>query len=155
MQSFYRLSAALFAGVLFGFGLAVAQMIDPAKVVNFLDVFGTWDPSLAFVMVGGLIVNALATPLILRRRSPILADVFRLPQKTEIDWRIVIGGVIFGVGWGISGYCPGPMLTSLSFADTAIVTMVASYIAGTFVAKWGLAQLTKPAADKPLQQNVR
>lgn len=151
MRSFYRLSAALFAGTLFGFGLSLAQMIDPAKVVNFLDVFGTWDPSLAFVMGGGLIVNAIATPLILRRRAPFFAEYFRLPAKTEIDSRIIIGGVVFGVGWGIAGYCPGPMLTSLSFADIGIVTMVVSYVVGTFVTKWGLAQTETSAAQKWLK----
>lgn len=141
MQNAYRLVVALLAGTLFGFGLSVAQMIDPAKVVNFLDIFGTWDPSLAFVMGGGLIVNAIATPLILGRRTPVFADYFRLPTKTGIDRRLIIGGVVFGVGWGIAGYCPGPMLTSLSFADASIVTIVMSYIVGTFVAKWGLDQM--------------
>lgn len=148
MKSFYRLSAVLFAGTLFGFGLAVAQMIDPAKVVNFLDVFGTWDPSLAFVMGGGLLVNAIATPLIMRRRTPVFAEYFRLPAKTEIDSRIIIGGVIFGVGWGIAGYCPGPMLASLSFADASILTIVGSYIVGTLLTKWGLTKVAKLEAVK-------
>lgn len=148
MKSFYRLSAALFAGTLFGLGLSVAQMIDPAKVVNFLDVFGTWDPSLAFVMGGGLLVNAIATPLIMRRRAPVYAEYFRLPAKKEIDSRIIIGGVIFGVGWGIAGYCPGPMLASLSFADASILTIVGSYIVGTLLTKWGLRKVAKLEAVK-------
>jgi hypothetical protein len=86
-----NLAAALFAGILFGLGLSVAQMIDPAKVVNFLDIFGTWDPSLAFVMGGGLLVNAIATPLIMKRGSPVLAEFFRVPAKNQVDRRIVIG----------------------------------------------------------------
>lgn len=143
MQNSARLGVALFAGILFGFGLSVAQMIDPAKVVNFLDVFGTWDPSLAFVMAGGLLVNAIATPLIMRRAKPVFAEVFRVPTKADIDKRIVIGGLLFGAGWGIAGYCPGPMLTSLSFADGAILTIVAAYVVGTFAAKWGLAKHEK------------
>lgn len=127
--------AALLAGVLMGLGLCVAQMIDPVKVVNFLDLFGTWDPSLAFVMGGGLAVNALATPFILRRPHPLFDERFRLPVQSQIDSRIVVGGVIFGVGWGLAGYCPGPMLTSLSFVDYDILTIVAAYLLGAFVAR--------------------
>lgn len=134
------LSAALFAGILFGFGLSVAQMIDPAKVVNFLDIFGTWDPSLAFVMGGGLLVNAIATPLILKRGRPILAEFFRVPAKNQVDRRIVIGGVLFGAGWGLAGYCPGPIITSLSFVDGSILTIFTAYVVGTLGAKFGLAK---------------
>lgn len=136
--SIKRLLAALAAGTLFGFGLGVAQMIDPAKVINFLDLLGTWDPSLAFVMAGGLLVNALATPLILRRSRPLLAEFFRLPTKAEVDTRIILGGVIFGIGWGLAGYCPGPMITSLSFADADILTVLLSFLAGTFAVRWVL-----------------
>ncbi len=139
MSPAIRLLAALFAGTLFGLGLSVAQMIDPAKVINFLDFAGNWDPSLAFVMAGGLIVNAIITPLILKRDRPLMAEYFRLPTKTEIDKRIVIGGVIFGIGWGVAGYCPGPMITSLSFADSDILTVLAAFVAGTFISRWVLA----------------
>ncbi len=139
MSNSLRLLAALVAGTLFGFGLAVAQMIDPAKVLNFLDLFGTWDPSLAFVMGGGLAVNALLTPFILKRRKPLLAEFFQLPKKVQIDARIIIGGVIFGVGWGIAGYCPGPMITSLSFANSDILTVFAAFVVGTFGTRWMLA----------------
>jgi uncharacterized membrane protein YedE/YeeE len=138
--SMRQLLAALAAGTLFGFGLGLAQMIDPAKVVNFLDLFGHWDPSLAFVMGGGLLVNALLTPLILRQKRPLLADFFRLPSKTEIDRRLVVGSILFGIGWGLAGYCPGPMLTSLSFADADIITIVLAYGVGTFAARWALAR---------------
>ena len=129
------LIAALAAGTLFGLGLAIAGMIDPAKVVNFLDIFGTWDPSLAFVMGGGLLVNAIATPLIMRRKTPMLAEFFRTPTKHQVDKRLIIGGVLFGAGWGIGGYCPGPMLTSLSFANSDIIVVVGAYIVGTFLAR--------------------
>ncbi|TXS93585.1 DUF6691 family protein [Parahaliea aestuarii] len=135
MRFYSQPLAALLVGVLFGLGLCVAQMIDPAKVVNFLDIFGTWDPSLALVMGGGLAVNALATPLILKRPHPLLDNRFRLPTLTKVDPRIVIGGMIFGVGWGLAGYCPGPMLTSLSFVDADILTIVAAYLIGTFAAR--------------------
>lgn len=149
MSNTLRLMSALVAGTLFGFGLSLAQMIDPAKVVNFLDLFGTWDPSLAFVMGGGLLVNAIATPLIFKRTRPLFADYFRLPAKTEIDRRIVTGGVLFGIGWGLAGYCPGPMLTSLSFADGSIVTIVAAYLVGTVLTKWGLGRYDQLKASEP------
>lgn len=138
MNNLPRLLAALAAGTLFGFGLSVAQMIDPAKVVNFLDLFGTWDPSLAFVMGGGLLVNAIATPLILKQQKPLFTEFFQVPTRTDIDVRLVGGGVLFGVGWGLAGYCPGPMLTSLSFANMDIVTIVAAYLVGTFATRWVL-----------------
>lgn len=140
MTNAKSLTAALAAGILFGIGLSVAQMIDPAKVVNFLDIFGTWDPSLAFVMGGGLIVNAIATPLILKRGKPVLAEFFRIPGKSQVDRRIVVGGVLFGAGWGLAGYCPGPMITSLSFVDGSILTIFTAYVAGTLGAKFGLAK---------------
>lgn len=129
------LFAALVAGTLFGLGLAVAQMVDPAKVINFLDLFGTWDPSLAFVMGGGLLVNAIATPFIMRRKTPLLAEFFRTPTKHQVDKRLIVGGVIFGAGWGLAGYCPGPMITSLSFANADIITVVVAYVIGTLIAR--------------------
>ncbi len=141
MIQFQRLLFALIAGTLFGLGLSVAQMIDPAKVVNFLNFFGQWDPSLAFVMGGGLLVNAIATPLILHRERPILAELFKVPAKTEIDRKIIIGGVLFGIGWGLAGYCPGPMLTSLSFINADIIYVVAAYVIGTFGTKWVVARI--------------
>lgn len=134
-----RLLAALVAGTLFGLGLGVAQMIDPAKVINFLDITGNWDPSLAFVMAGGLAVNAAITPFILKRARPLLAEYFRLPGKHAIDSRIIVGGIIFGIGWGLAGYCPGPMIASLSFMNTDILTVVLSFLIGTLLTRWYLA----------------
>jgi len=138
-----RLFFALLAGVLFGLGLSIAQMIDPSKVVNFLNLFGQWDPSLAFVMAGALFVNIIATPLILRRERPILQEIFRVPAKTEIDAKIIVGGILFGIGWGLAGYCPGPMITSLSFANNEILMVFAAYVVGTFATKWGITQYEK------------
>lgn len=139
MSAAKRLIPALIAGVLFGFGLSVAQMVDPAKVLNFLDLTGSWDPSLALVMAAGLGVNALITPLILKRGKPLFAEFFSLPGKVQIDARIIIGGILFGAGWGIAGYCPGPLITSLSFANSDILVTFASFVVGTFAARWVLA----------------
>lgn len=130
-----RLVIALLSGVLFGLGLSVAQMVDPMKVLNFLDFTGRWDPSLAFVMGGGLVVNGLATVLIMKRSSPILAEQFKLPTKYDIDRRIIIGGLIFGVGWGIAGYCPGPIITSIGFINQDITIVLLSYLIGTWLAR--------------------
>ncbi|MFQ3231405.1 MAG: putative membrane protein YedE/YeeE [Reinekea sp.] len=143
MKNTQRLLVALISGILFGFGLSVAQMIDPAKVINFLNIFGAWDPSLAFVMGAGLLVNLIATPLILKRSKPILAEMFRVPAKSDIDAKIIGGGVIFGIGWGLAGYCPGPMLASLSFATGDILIVVASYVVGTFLTKYITLRIEK------------
>jgi uncharacterized protein len=140
MDRLPKLVVALLAGALMGFGLCVAQMVDPAKVVNFLDLAGTWDPSLALVMGGGLAVNAIATPFILNRPHPLFEKRFFLPTTVKVDWRIVFGGVLFGVGWGLGGYCPGPMITSLSFVDSDILTIVMAYVIGTLATRWWLVR---------------
>ena len=126
---------ALISGTLFGLGLSVAQMIDPAKVVNFLDITGSWDPSLAFVMAGALAVNIVATPMILKRKYPVCDTIFRTPLKEQIDRRLLIGAALFGVGWGIAGYCPGPMITSVSFVSSDILIVLTAYIVGTLLTR--------------------
>src|SRR5689334_13406203 len=103
----------LLLGLLFGIGLIVSGMADPAKVQNFLDLFGTWDPSLAFVMGGAVLVTFAGYRLVLRRDKPLAGDKFHLPSKIEIDKRVIVGPALFGVGWGLGGFCPGPALTAL------------------------------------------
>lgn len=104
---------ALISGLLFGLGLVVSGMSNPAKVLNFLDVFGTWDASLAFVMAGAVMVTSVGYRFVLGRASPVLADRFHLPTSNDIDKPLLIGATAFGIGWGLSGFCPGPAVTAL------------------------------------------
>ena len=125
--------ATFSAGLLFGVGLLVSGMTDPNRVRGFLDVAGAWDPSLAFVMGGALLVHAAAYRWITRLRRPLLADRFHIPTRTSIDGRLVAGAAIFGVGWGLSGICPGPAVVNLGvgasgaaiFALAGVVGMLA------------------------------
>ncbi len=126
----------LFAGALFGLGLAVSGMGDPAKIIGFLDFDGDWDPTLAFVMGGALLVTITALRLVLRRPRPVLADEFDLPTKKEVDSRLLAGSAIFGIGWGLAGFCPGPAVTALASGLTPVFAFVAAMIAGMAVYKW-------------------
>jgi hypothetical protein len=119
-----RILAGLLAGLLFGAGLAISQMINPAKVLAFLDVAGAWDPSLAFVMLGAVVVTALGYRFVLRQPKPLLDDSFSVPTRTDVDGRLVIGSAIFGVGWGLGGYCPGPAIASIGFGAMTTVVFV-------------------------------
>jgi uncharacterized protein len=121
---------ALLAGLLFGLGLIVSGMTDPSKVLGFLDLAGNWDPSLAFVMGGALLVGSVAFPFATRRTRSILGDAMRLPTATHIDRRLVLGGLTFGVGWGLAGYCPGPALASLVQGVMKPMLFFASMLAG-------------------------
>lgn len=124
-----------FSGALFGIGLSVSQMVNPKKVLAFLDVAGNWDPSLAFVMIGALGVTLISFRFILKRPTPLWDARFRLPQRTAIDTPLIGGSILFGIGWGISGYCPGPAIASLGFGWVEPVVMVASIVAGMLVHK--------------------
>ncbi|MHB8886271.1 MAG: DUF6691 family protein [Methylovirgula sp.] len=122
--------AAFFCGLLFGIGLIVAQMTNPEKVLNFLDIAGTWDPSLAFVMGGAIPVAALGFILMRRRKTPVFAETFQLPQKMTIDAPLLIGAALFGIGWGLVGFCPGPALTALGFGHGGPIIFVIAMIVG-------------------------
>lgn len=122
-------------GLLFGLGLVVSGMANPAKVLNFLDVFGTWDPSLAFVMAGGLLVTFAGYRLALRRKAPILASSFQLPTRSDIDARVLAGPAVFGIGWGLGGFCPGPALTSLGLLAPGTLAFVPAMFAGMWLAR--------------------
>lgn len=128
-----RLLTALIAGMMFGIGLILSGMTDPSKVIGFLDLAGTWDPSLAFVMGGAILVGFVAFRLSANRTKAILGDVMRLPTARHIDRRLVLGSLTFGVGWGLAGYCPGPALTSLATGYSEPVIFVIAMLAGMAV----------------------
>ncbi len=121
---------SLIAGVVFGIGLTFGGMLDPSKVAGFLDVFGTWDPSLAFVMGGGVIVNAIGHVVLMKRQKPVFAEKFNLPVSNAIDKPLVIGAVLFGVGWGLAGLCPGPAVASMLLNPADGFGFMAFLIAG-------------------------
>ncbi len=121
---------ALAAGTIFGLGLAVSQMINPAKILGFLDVAGAWDPSLAFVMLGAVAVSGVAFRLVLRRPAPRLAEAFQLPTAEDIDARLLGGASVFGIGWGLAGFCPGPAVAALSLGNIKIVVFVIAMLIG-------------------------
>jgi uncharacterized protein len=123
-----RLLTIFIAGFLFAAGLVISGMTQPSKIVGFLDIFGDWDPSLALVMGGAVGVHALAYRWVKGRSSPLLAPTFQIPTKRDIDSKLVIGSAVFGVGWGLSGYCPGPAVSSLVVGDPRTVIFVASLI---------------------------
>lgn len=127
---------ALLSGVLFGAGLALSQMLNPNKVLAFLDMTGRWDPSLAFVMLGALAVAMPAFRWILKRPAPLFADAFHLTRKTLLEPRLLFGAAIFGIGWGITGYCPGPAVASIALLIPDALVMVAAIYAGFFAHKW-------------------
>jgi len=123
----------LLVGLLFGAGLALSGMIDPARVLGFLDVAGAWDPTLAFVLGGALFPSALSYALIHRMKGPIMADEFCIPQNRTIEARLLAGAVLFGVGWGLVGLCPGPAIAGLVLGIWQTWLFVAAMIAGMWI----------------------
>lgn len=125
---------ALICGIIFGAGLAVSGMTDTAKVLGFLDLFGNWVPDLAFVMGGAVCVTLVAFRFVLKRQRPVLVENFSLPTSTAIDGRLLGGAAIFGIGWGIYGYCPGPAISALVYLDSKTVVFVLAMFAGMAIA---------------------
>ena len=123
-------TSSFFAGLLFGIGLTVSQMVNPQKVTDFLDFFGRWDPSLAFVMGGALVVTAVLFRLVLRRPHPLFAQEFHVPTSRTIDARLIGGSALFGVGWGLAGFCPGPAVASLAYGLPQSVLFVVAMVVG-------------------------
>mgnify|MGYP003576401855 FL=1 len=125
-----QLLSAFLVGLLFGAGLIVSGMTDPFKVIGFLDVTGPWDPSLAFVMAGAVLVGAIAYRIAGRRAAAVLGEPMRLPATTVVDRRLVLGSLVFGIGWGLAGFCPGPALVALGAGYGKAPAFVAAMIAG-------------------------
>ncbi len=122
--------ASLLAGLVFGLGLLVSGMADPAKVLGFLDLAGAWDPSLAFVMAGAIAVGALAFAVARKRTVSFLGAAMKLPTSRDIDSRLVNGSVVFGIGWGVAGFCPGPGLVALGMGETKALVFVVAMLVG-------------------------
>ena len=125
-----RIVAALLSGTLFGLGLALSGMIDPARVLGFLDLAGSWDPTLALVLGGAVSVSALSVVISHGMRRPLLAQRFDLPTRTKIDFPLILGTALFGIGWGLSGFCPGPALASLSLGLPKSLLFVGAMLIG-------------------------
>ena len=122
-------------GLLFGMGLIDSGMSNPAKVLNFLDLVGTWDPSLAFVMGGAVLVAFFGYRIVLKREMPIIGAKFDVPTRTDIDMRLIVGPALFGVGWGLGGFCPGPALTAIGLAATGTLIFVPAMLLGMWIAR--------------------
>ena len=119
---------AYLAGLLFALGLGVSGMTHPTKVLGFLDVAGDWDPSLALVMAGGVLVNVVLFQWVLRRGSPVLAPTFSLPARTRLDAPLVVGAAVFGIGWGLGGFCPGPAIVSAAAGAAPTIGFVVAML---------------------------
>ena len=125
---------ALFCGTIFGIGLVISQMINPSKVLGFLNVFGEWDPSLAFVMIGALIISSPLFHLFKNKEKPIFSTSFSISENKEIDKRLIFGSILFGAGWGLVGLCPGPAISSIALLNISSVTFVFSMFIGFYIA---------------------
>ena len=128
-----KLFVSFVVGLIFSLGLGVSGMTQPQKVIGFLDVFGSWDPSLAFVMIGAISVHLIGFNFVTKRPSPLFANSFQIPSRRDLDSRLILGSAIFGVGWGIAGYCPGPAITSLIALSPAVLVFLTTMVAGMYL----------------------
>lgn len=135
-QHIWSVAAALLSGLVFGLGLALAGMTDPSKVLAFLDVTGNWDPSLLLVLGAAVSVTFIGYRLVLRRTQPLLESNFHLPTQQRITPQLMAGAALFGIGWGIGGYCPGPAIASLGFANPEALIFLPALLAGHFLQRW-------------------
>ena len=139
-----RLLPPLASGALFGAGLTVSGMTDPARVRGFLDVFGRWDPTLVFVMGGAVIVMAIAWRIQSRMKSPIFGEKFSLPDRRDFDGRLIAGSALFGIGWGVAGLCPGPAVASLALSPLSVLPFIVAMLAGMAVHNLLPASVLRP-----------
>lgn len=129
------LLAVFISGLVFGAGLAVSGMTDPARVVGFLDVTGQWDITLLFVMGSALLITLPLFPLVQKQAKPWFTEKFYLPTKKDLDWKLIAGAILFGIGWGFAGFCPGPAIAGLVSGSVQIIYFVIAMIAGQLLAK--------------------
>jgi uncharacterized membrane protein YedE/YeeE len=139
-----KLLSAFVAGLVFGLGLTLSGMTDPSKVIAFLDLAGAWDPSLAFVMAGAILVASVGFYFAFKRSRAILEDVMRLPTASQIDRRLVLGSLAFGAGWGLAGYCPGPAVASLLSGRAEPLIFVVAMLAGMVLYELQTRLVAKP-----------
>jgi len=137
-----RFVTLFLSGLIFGFGIVISGMANPAKVINFFDIAGTWDPSLMFVMGGGVITTLIGYRFILRKPAPLFDDEFHLPSKKDLDKQLIGGSAVFGIGWGIAGFCPGGSLPALGTGVTDVFVFVGALIAGIYAAKYAQQRLS-------------
>lgn len=135
--------AALVSGVIFGLGLAISEMINPTRVIGFLDITGQWDFTLALVMGSALAFTVVGFPLITKKAHPILAEKFTLPTKKTLDTPLITGAILFGIGWGLAGLCPGPAIAGLASLKPEIFMFVAAMIAGQFLGLFAEKKMAK------------
>ena len=131
---------AVVTGLLFGAGLAASGMTNPEKVQGFLDLTGVWDPSLMFVMGGAVVVTLISFRFILKLSRPVFSEQFHMPSSTSIDTRLIIGAALFGTGWGLVGYCPGPALAAIAYLNSDVLIFLVAMFVGAFLGQ----ELLKP-----------
>lgn len=141
--------AAFVAGLIFAIGLALSGMTQPGKVTAFLDLFGNWDPSLAFVMMGAIGVYSFLYRLIRHRAAPLYAPAFSVPTRSDLDTRLIGGAALFGIGWGLSGFCPGPAVTSLASGQWSVIVFVAAMVAGMALYQFVDKTWLQPSSPTP------
>ena len=141
-QAAAQAGAAVLSGLIFGLGLAVAQMTDPRKVQGFLDVSGAWDASLLLVLGGAVLLTAFGYARVFRRGAPLWDSVFHLPLVQSVDPPLVIGSALFGMGWGLAGYCPGPAIASIGLGNPEALWVVPAIVAGAALHRWSQGRQT-------------
>ena len=127
---------SLVSGIVFGVGLVISEMINPEKVLGFLDLFGNWDPSLAFVMIGALIVSSPLFHIIKNKEKPLFAEKFNYSNNKEVNNRLIVGSALFGAGWGLGGLCPGPAISSIALINIDSITFVFAMFFGFYLVKF-------------------
>jgi len=144
--------AALLTGFIFGLGLCLSNMTNPAVVQGFLDIAGAWNPTLAFVMAGGVAVTFIGYRIVLPKGRPLWAPKFLLPAATAIDASLISGAAIFGIGWGLAGYCPGPAVVSLASGRAAVLIFVLFMLAGMILVRWMRVRLSATMPRTPIRE---